>query len=255
MGYHTLRQTGHPTPPPEVFLPIFGGTLAAYTFLASLGARSGEWSEKLWRALRWPAILSGMAMAAWYVPVLPIVSLVPAGLGMLLVLAYFYPVPGIGKPLRQWPYAKVFHIAVVWTLITMLFPLLAGPPLPTEEITLAFVSLILARFAFVVAITLPFDLRDLNADRREGTHTLPLRLGWPATRRIALLALLLSAMGEGLYLHDRILPPSVILAVLISHLAALVLIHRTDAGRQESYYTFWLDGVLLLPLLIYTVAS
>jgi len=253
MAHHTLRQSGHPTPPPEVFLPVFGGTLAAYTFLASLAARPGEWCEDLWRALRWPAILAGMAMAAWYVPFLPIVSLLPAGLGMLLVLAYFYPVPGIGKPLRQWPYAKVFLIAGVWTLATVVFPCLAVPRHPEGAIGPAILFLILARFAFVVAITLPFDLRDMEADRREGTLTLPLRLGWPATRRIALLALLISAMGEGLYLHDRILPPSVLLAVLISHLTAMVLILRTNAGRQESYYTFWLDGVLLLPLLIYSL--
>lgn len=248
---HTDQTLGRPPGPClPVPLLVFGATLSTYALLQWRSQHKnlrfqGHWSL-VWALL----ILWGISMVFRETAKLPAPAMIVLGSAFVLALGYTFPLPGTGRSLRQWPYAKVFLIAAVWTMATAWLPFMALHPetgwtLPALESLTLFLA---ARFLFIVAITLPFDLRDQEADRREGILTLPMRLGWPATRRIALAALGMSLAATLAFSMPLSSSGTALWPILAMHGAAGLLILKTHGERSALYYGFWLDGVLVIPL-------
>jgi hypothetical protein len=102
----------------------------------------------------------------------------------LLTLFYVFPGAKNFKGLRGLPGLKLFLIALVWAGMTVLFPLRAGDvPFRVGE-WVVFIQ----RFLLILAITLPFDIRDLQFDA-EGLATLPQTLGIANSKKVAFVAL------------------------------------------------------------------
>lgn len=167
-------------------------------------------------------------------------------LAPLLALAVLYSVPVVPgrprwRPLRDVPLAKGLLIAAVWTGVTVALPARLGLP-PVD--TAALVVLLARRFLFVFALTLVFDLRDVEKDRAAGTPTIPLVLGARHTRQLgwALLAgcALLRPVG---------LPTAAALVLAVPLLAAAALLAGARPGRHDYYYAGLGDATLLLPAL------
>ena len=89
--------------------------------------------------------------------------------------------------LRTIPYLKVFFIAFCWTLLTAVFPLLL-----IKEWNWSF---LLARFLFIIAISLFFDMVDVEEDRGK-IKTFPVALGVGITGIIAFVILIVSGIIE-----------------------------------------------------------
>lgn len=65
--------------------------------------------------------------------------------------------------LRQIPYLKIFLIAFVWAAVTVFIPVVNyKKPLYSLHV----LSVFLERMLFVLAITLPFDIRDMDDDKK-----------------------------------------------------------------------------------------
>ena len=110
----------------------------------------------------------------------------------LAVLSIFYNVPkeaeGINRfPLRSIPIIKIFLIAYVWASISSFLPsILSGSLVLNTHNTLIF----LAHFLFIMAITLPFDIRDFNRDNKESLITIPQLIGVKTTKVLAISSLI-----------------------------------------------------------------
>jgi 4-hydroxybenzoate polyprenyltransferase len=150
-----------------------------------------------------------------------------------------------GRRLRDLPYTKTLWLTLAWTWLTAAAPawLAAIPPSPW---------MLLERAAFIAAIALGFDIRDLRQDAAAGLATLPIRWGVARTRHIALALLalsLLSALIQGHLMHY----PAPALPALASSLAvSAVLLAHASPHRPDGYFTGLLDGMLLLqPLLVW----
>jgi 4-hydroxybenzoate polyprenyltransferase len=170
------------------------------------------------------------------------------GLRLLLplgLLAGLYSIPilpwnGRLHPLRDVPMFKGVLIAAVWAGVTVQLPALLGsPPAP-----LALNVLLARRFLLILALTLGFDLRDLEKDRVAGTRTVPLLLGPRRTRWLAwsLLAIIPWLRPAGLSAAHGLLLASPIVA-------AAVFVGGARPGRSDYYYAGFGDGILLLPAL------
>ena len=152
-----------------------------------------------------------------------------------VTFGYTLPLLPGRKRLKDLPGVKIFLIAAVWTLATCVMPIwwvtgAAGPP-----------EIVGMRLAFILAITLPFDLRDQHKDRRHGIHTLPHLLGSEGCKALAL-GLLATLVGLAWW-SEAVAPRSFLaIATITAFNAAIVASWSPQRGRL--YYVFWCEGTM-----------
>ena len=109
---------------------------------------------------------------------------------------------------------------------------------------------------FIFAITIPFDIRDMEYDASIGTRTIPVVLGEEKAKKIALLTLgLFFALG---ILQYFILPGTKFryaFSLGISVVASAVVVWKTNRSRKEFFYSFFAEGMMLLQCLLVMAAN
>src|ERR1700754_192564 len=98
-----------------------------------------------------------------------------------LSFSYSLPLFTVGDHkfgLRNIPGLKPFLITLVWTMSCVLFPVLEVLHRHINDISMRDTTIMIAkRFLFIGALTIPFDIRDLFDDRRQGLKTIPVAWG------------------------------------------------------------------------------
>jgi len=175
-------------------------------------------------------------------------------IGILLpfvLISLFYVIPiykkeGVWIRLRDVSYVKIFLVAGVWTFVSVCLPFVILPDFSFH--TLLVPNIILTatqRFLFFFAITLPFDIRDLEHDRKNGVRTFAALLGVEGIKNFSRVLLVLVALTalycykQGYYL------PGHTLAMIISCASTSWLISKADENSNEYFYSGWLDGTLM----------
>ncbi len=156
----------------------------------------------------------------------------------VVTMLYGLPIDKHNSKLRNVKYVKIFLIAFVYAIITVVWPLQNY----AIEIGSGKLVYTLQRFLFILLLTLPFDIRDLVFDSNS-LQTLPQLLGVRKTKYFGLLLfLLISVLEFCKSVYD--LP-----FVFISFLALILLILSSD--KQSKYYaSFWVEGIPILWLVL-----
>lgn len=169
-------------------------------------------------------------------------ALVPLG-----IVTVFYSVPSQGNKkylfrLREIPYLKIFLIAFVWSASTIFLPVIqAGGKIYNVKVILLFAE----RFFFIFAITIPFDIRDMQADRNAGIKTIPLLVNQKKALTLSYLSLSVCLVIS--LFHYRIPNNWFIIEALCISLITTYLFLKLNFFRNWSrYYYQILDGTLLL---------
>lgn len=160
----------------------------------------------------------------------------------LLSLAYVIPLFDGKKRLRDFHFIKIFLIALVWTWLTVVMPALFY----RLELQLCTLLMILERICFVFAITLPFDIRDLEVDRFNKVKTIPFRLGIRKSKAIALVSLTMALFFTCLNYFTMGISLLQCLAYGLSCLAAGWLILKSTTSQHDYFYTGLMDGTMIL---------
>lgn len=160
----------------------------------------------------------------------------------LLTLLYPLPITLQHKRLREIGYWKIFLIAVVWSYLTMLIPLCSAGCSDYWLLAVLFSK----RALFILAITIPFDIRDRQVDSGIGLHTLPLRFGIRGAKFVAIAALALAAAIDALLFMQQSVPWRIPLFCSITYLLSAALILLSSGKEPNYYYTALLDGTMLL---------
>jgi 4-hydroxybenzoate polyprenyltransferase len=101
------------------------------------------------------------------------------------------------------------------------------------------------RFLFFFAITLPFDIRDLEHDRKNGVRTFAALLGVEGIKNFSrLLLVIITLIALYCYQQGYYLPGQT-LAMIVSCASTSWLISKADENSSEFYYSGWLDGTLM----------
>jgi len=170
----------------------------------------------------------------------------------IVSFGYGFPFFSIGDQkfgLRNIPGLKPFLITLVWTMSTVLLPVLEAQDLHLTTISMHDTTLLIAkRFLFIGALTIPFDIRDLFQDRTTGLKTIPVLIGEKGAYLFCqfmlagYIVLLFLFRGNGFNLDFWAL----------SFTAFLVgwLIFKSKWEKDEYYYFFYMDGVLILQYVI-----
>ncbi|HHB80004.1 MAG TPA: hypothetical protein ENK85_12295 [Saprospiraceae bacterium] len=161
----------------------------------------------------------------------------------VISLGYIIPFSRKGKRLRDFPFIKVFLIAFTWAWVTVIVPLWEIRPNGIWW-------LYFERFFFILAITLPFDIRDVNLDKLQKTKTLPLLIGVEKTKRLAFISLGLALILGIIYLLFFSLQYAVVNGYVLAGLYTFYFINKVEQDANDYLFTGWLDGTMIIQFLV-----
>ena len=158
--------------------------------------------------------------------------------GFLTFIYILHDVNLFGKyiSIRSIPYLKVFIVATTWSVITIL-PQLIDSKDYLEDLNWKW--LLVERFFFILAITLMFDVRDLNNDPKK-LHTIPQIIGIAKSKWLSLIFLVVATIG----LLKLNLNTFQFFGVLLVYLLTIIMIYHSQPEKDDIYYTGWFDGVM-----------
>jgi 4-hydroxybenzoate polyprenyltransferase len=101
---------------------------------------------------------------------------------------------------------------------------------------------LIARFLFVFAITIPFDIRDLKYDA-QNLRTIPLFFGALKSRVIAVFALFIcGVIAVFQYFENTLIFPN-LLALIFLYFVSSIFIEKSDERKGEMYFSFWVESL------------
>lgn len=172
-----------------------------------------------------------------------ILLIIPA----ILSLGYVIPFVRKGqKRLRDFDYVKIFLIAIVWAVITVLMPILERTPLLSTSHFL----ILLERSLFVFAITLPFDIRDLKIDAHIDVKTIPSRIGLTKTKQLGAITLLIAFLLAGGNWLIGVYSTNTLIAIFCSFISSCLLIWYSDKTDKDDFFTGLMDGTMIIQFLL-----
>lgn len=225
---------------------VICGTILAYNFIRAVQLDGLYPSLSHWirSSVRWLLALNliavfGLIYSALQFSWLDMVFILPF---FLLTLFYIIPFRGRLRGLRKLPGLKLFLIAAVWAGVTVLFPVWANDLYFDVKVWVVFVQ----RFLFVLAITIPFDIRDLQLDEAD-LATLPQIIGVSKSKLLALGSLLTFALlfffGEFFQDWERY-------AGLVTALVSGAFILKAGVYQNRFYSGFWVEGIPIMWLML-----
>jgi len=226
---------------------VFFSTIVAYNFIRlyrkpTIKSWFSSWIDANKIAIIILSLVSLIAMCylSFEFKKKAMLSLVP-----FFLMTFFYVVP-IGRffsnniSLRTVAGIKIFIIAFCWAGVTVIFPLLNyGVPI-TSDVLIVFVQ----RFFFIVAITIPFDVRDLSHDA-DGLKTIPQLIGVAKSKKFGLLLLMFFLGLEFLFNDSNQLRITFIVA-----LVSLFLLIRSTPNQSKYYSAFFIESIPIVWLFL-----
>jgi 4-hydroxybenzoate polyprenyltransferase len=166
--------------------------------------------------------------------------------GLISVL-YTLPIFGKSMRLRDFSFIKIFLIAFVWAFVTESIPLYESG-ISLKWIVILFVE----RVAFFIAITIPFDIRDLKLDLTNNVKTLPSILGIRRSTYVALF-LLMYCIGSEIYLDTNGIEGCI--PTILAYILTGILLYRVYKKDNDYYFSGLMDGTIMLPWILMKILS
>ena len=166
-----------------------------------------------------------------------------------LITSLFYVTPLInGNRLRDIDFAKIILISAVWSYFFIV------PALGSNIASGLLILIFFEKFLFVLAITIPFDIRDKSIDQSHGLKTLATEMDETRALSIAQLFLFFSFSLVVLLYFEGLYNIKHFLGIGLSAIISIFLI-RNALGKNEWYFLAYLDGVIGLHGLIIIILS
>ncbi len=158
---------------------------------------------------------------------------------LFLSIAYFLP----SIKLRKSPWFKLITLTLVWTMVTAVVPILLEP---SDVITKQHLLHIAVRFCFMLAICIPFDIRDLLVDAADNVSTIPHLMGENKTRWFATACMIIYILLIILEFVSGMFKINIFSAMLLSAFINAVIVFMSNSKRSEYYYVAGIDGTMIL---------
>jgi hypothetical protein len=225
------------SPQPVDYLLFFTAPFLGYNFIKfyPLGFRPRSISPRLMWGFR-GLLLGGAVFLAVAFFLLPFSAQIVFMAAFVLSLLYGWPLPGLGLNFRGFRGWKIHMVALSWVLISVLLPLAVAGKMLTAP------ALIYAgqRYLYVLAATLPFEIRDLKWDHPQ-LATWPQKWGVRKTQILGVLLLAILVFLEACCFYGPAFGLTFCIALL---LAGMILKSKID---QSPYFSsFWVEGIPIL---------
>jgi len=170
-----------------------------------------------------------------------------AGLG---IVTFLYAIPLLpkkyfldsSKNLRAVSGLKIYIIAFVWSVATVIVPIIDSNIAISNDI----VIVLLQRFLLVIVLTLPFEIRDMQFDSLK-LGTIPQRIGVQQTKIMGCVLLVLFCLAE--FFKDEISQTQIVITIVIGVLMTGLLI-ASEVKQSKYYSSFCVEGLPMIWLLL-----
>ena len=225
---------------------IFFASITGYNFVKYAGIAKLHHAS-LTANLRYIQIFSLFSFLAmlYFIFQLDYEVLFAAGVLGVLTLLYGVPVLAGKKSLRSVPGLKIFVIAVVWGGVSVLLPLINKTYILNIEVIVDF----LQRILFVVVLTLPFEIRDLNYDQKS-LETIPQKLGVRGTRFFGSILIFIIL---GMELFQATFSSTQFIALFLSLVLLEVMLWKSSRKQKKYFCSFWVEAIPLFYLGIFAL--
>ena len=222
----------------------FIGTWVIYTLHQIFGhyVRAQNYA---WPGVKKVGILLFVAGLTSCILFIPLISTLKYNLWVPLIISGLYVLPFKYRRLRDIQYVKIFLIAFAWAWLSATNVQL----LEHHHGTINYIA-VLERFLFILGITIPFDIRDYQIDKKDGLKTLVSLLGIVTSKRLSVVILVITA-GLSAYLFVTGWQSLIMTIAFIStYIVSSILCMYAEPYMPKLYYTALLDGMMGLPWLI-----
>ena len=152
--------------------------------------------------------------------------------------------------IKDIPYLKIFAISLVWSLVSTL-PFIFKPDFNFNNYDLILVMI--EKFLFIFAITLPFDIRDRSKDLSENIKTLPHLLNLSNHTLPIILILLLTILQLFHYINLGQYPISI--GLLISNIICILMLRSPKLQKSKYYFYGFIDSTIIVQSLSIIIAN
>lgn len=232
---------------------IFFATISGYNFVKYFGlAKFHHRSLASWlKAIQFFSLFSFLFMCYCATKLNLNVLIWIAGLGLM---TFFYAVPFLPKRfifennnLRNVGGLKVYLIALVWMGVTVMLPVINNNFTINTDVILTSVQ----RFAFIIVLMLPFEIRDLRYDSLK-LATIPQKIGMKHTKTIGVLLIVFFFLLE--LFKEEINVKNFVVLALISILMGLFLVN-SKKNQGKYYSSFWVEALPIFWLVLLLIFS
>ncbi|MBT8235797.1 MAG: hypothetical protein KJO04_06370 [Bacteroidia bacterium] len=218
---------------------VFAGSIAVYNFI-KYGVEAKKYllvSNTYHKRIQFISLIF-LGLAAYYSSFLNLEIYIALAVIAILVGLYALPLLPRASKLRNWGVSKVIIISVVWTIATVLLPVLQADQSFTWDVWIVFFQ----RVLFVLAWIIPFEIRDLKFDSPD-LHTIPQAIGQRNTKKLGNLLLVIMCLMT--YFKDYVAPMEFSLTIFIAAILAL-FIWSSNREQRPYFASFFVEGIPIL---------
>jgi 4-hydroxybenzoate polyprenyltransferase len=154
---------------------------------------------------------------------------------LLGIISFFYVFKIKNYSLRDLPVMKILLIGAVWSASCFLIPYFEME----SSFSFSIFNLAIAAALYIIAITIPFDIRDVDVDEKS-KYTIPQLLGDFASRIFSVVILALSCW---LFIQSQV---QLNLGFWIGVGMTAILLIFASKNRKELYFSLGVDGLLVI---------
>lgn len=225
----------------------FGSTLAVYNFQRFVKVNQGmatDWKSWVKRHL---AVVLFLIFSGLFISGFSLFSIFQMNspallyLSIAIIISIFYVVRIKDRNLRSIPYLKIYLIALVWVVVTMFIPLINEQQINSDTLYFSLIHII-----YFVAVTIPFDIRDLPYDDSE-QKTIPQMIGEKNAVFVSGILLFVFYVLALVLMGNLVTNPLFHTTVSIQ----MIFLVKMHIKRDELYTTILIDGSIILLGLAY----
>lgn len=165
-----------------------------------------------------------------------------------LIISFLYVAKIRNKSLRELPYLKIHLISLVCTISVALIKLMNENQVNWSNFSLTNCGFVLAHYFYFVAITIPFDIRDLKYDSPT-LRTIPQVFGIKKSRIMSICLFVLYLIILLLFKTTIYKNP----AFILSSLLTIFLLAKTNDQRPDFYFSGIVESSIFIMGLSYLV--
>lgn len=217
---------------------IFLGTITAYNFM-KYAKITGLHHRSLAQSLKSIQVFSFVCflLLVYFTYQLSIVTILATA--SFAMLTFLYGVPIIfKKSLRNVPVIKIFIVAIVWAGITVVIPFISADHNIGQDEWIT----IIQRIFIVIALTVPFEIRDIQHDALR-LKTLPQIFGIRNARLGGISLLILCLVIEMAKDNSS---SAYIFSVIFLCLVTGWLLLNTKTNQTRYFSSFWVESMPIL---------
>lgn len=231
------------------FASITGYNFVKYFGLAKFHHRS--LSNKL-KTIQIFSLVCFLAMC-YFLMQLSATSLVV--ISVFAVITFLYAIPLLPnrffidkkKKLRSVGGLKVYIIALVWSGVTVVLPLINDAYHMHSDVVISAIQ----RFIFVIVLMLPFEIRDLNYDSLK-LATIPQRIG---VKRTKIIGFILSVLLVALEFFKNDINLNHLLSLVVIIFTTLMFLKFSTRLQGKYYSSFWVESIPIWWLVLLLMLS